>query len=96
VHVAHQRGEFWAVQYHPEYDLVDVARLGILRAPQLVAQGDFADAAAAAAFIADLEALHADRGRRDLVFRLGVGAGVLDEAVRTVEVRNWLAHLQRR
>ncbi len=90
VHVAHRRGVFWAVQYHPEYDLVDIARLGILRAPQLIAQGGFTDTADAAAYLADVEALHADRGRRDLVDRLGVGAGVLDARLRTTEARNWL------
>lgn len=93
VHVAHQRGIFWGVQYHPEYDLLDVARLGILRAPQLIAQGCFTDAAAAAAYLADIEALHADRGRRDLTYRLGVGAGVLDARLRTCEARNWLDRL---
>jgi len=93
VHVAHARGVFWAVQYHPEYDLEDVARLGVLRAPQLIAQGDLADAADAETFLRQLEALHADRTRRDLRYRLAVGRDVLDPAIRTREARNWLDHL---
>lgn len=93
VAVRHGRGEFWAVQYHPEYDLLDVARLGILRVPQLVAQGDFAGDGDAAAFLRDLETLHDARERRDLRYRLAVGRAVLDPAIRTREVHNWLTHL---
>ena len=93
VHVEHDGGVFWAVQYHPEYDLVDVARLGVLRAPQLIEQGFFADAADAAGFLRQLEALHADRSRRDLAYRLGVDGDVLDPRVRTREARNWLERL---
>ena len=93
VHVAHGRGVFWAVQYHPEYDLIDVAKLGILRAPQLIAQGFFADAADATGFLQQLETLHADRSRRDLIYRLAVDADVLDARVRTCEPRNWLERM---
>ena len=93
VSVAHDRGVFWAVQYHPEYDLIDVAKLGILRAPQLIAQGFFADAGDADGFLRQLEALHADRSRRDLAYRLGVDRDLLDAAIRTREPRNWLDRL---
>jgi GMP synthase (glutamine-hydrolysing) len=93
VHVEQDGGVFWAVQYHPEYDLIDVARLGVLRAPQLTEQGFFADAADAGGFLRQLEALHADRSRRDLAYRLGVDADVLDPRIRTCEARNWLERL---
>ena len=96
VHVEHGRGVFWAVQYHPEYDLIDVARLGILRGPQLISQGFFADAARVDAYLADLEALQADRARADLRYRLAVDDDVLDPERRTVEVRNWLERLVKR
>ncbi|MEZ4384239.1 MAG: type 1 glutamine amidotransferase [Nannocystaceae bacterium] len=92
VHVRRGAGEFWAVQYHPEYELLDVAQLGILRAPQLVAQGFFRDAADASSYLGELEALHAAPARRDLSYRLAVGGDVLDPAIRTREVRNWLDH----
>lgn len=93
VHVEHNGGVFWAVQYHPEYDLHDVARLGVLRAPQLIRQGLFTDAEDASGFLHQLEALHADRSRTDLMYRLAAGSDVLDERVRTREARNWLDHL---
>ena len=45
---------FWAVQYHPEYDLHEVASLGRIRKAELVAQGSFESAEAAEAWIDDL------------------------------------------
>ncbi len=93
VHVEQERGVFWAVQYHPEYDLIDIARLGVLRAPQLIRQGCFTDAADATAFLHQLEDLHANRSRADLAYRLAVGRDVLDPVTRTCEPRNWLDRL---
>jgi GMP synthase (glutamine-hydrolysing) len=90
VHVEHDGGVFWAVQYHPEYGLHDVARLGVLRAPQLIQQGFFTDATDANGFLHQLEALQADPSRTDLRYRLVAGSDVLDTQVRTREVRNWL------
>lgn len=85
--------EFWAVQYHPEYDLREVARLARLRAPGLVAQGTFRDEAAARAWAAEAEALAADPGRGDLAWRLAVDRDVLDDGLRQLEVRNWIERL---
>ncbi len=90
VRVRYGAGEFWAVQYHPEYELVDVAQLGILRSRQLIDQGFFAGDEDARRYMAELAALGAEPGRRDLGFRLGVGDDVLDQEIRTLEVRNWL------
>jgi GMP synthase (glutamine-hydrolysing) len=88
-------GRFWALQYHPEYDAHEVASLCRLRKAELVAQGTFADDAAADDWIARLEALHADPANAALAVSLGVDASLLDFAHRTVEVRNWLASLGR-
>lgn len=84
---------FWAVQYHPEYDLHEVASLARLRSKELVEQGTFPSADDAHAYVDDLESLHQDPGREDLKRRLGVDASLLDPDLRTLEVRNWLASL---
>lgn len=84
---------FWAVQYHPEYDLHEVASLARLRRTELIAQGTFANAEAADGFIADLEALHEDPARDDVRSRRALDESVLDPDLRTLEVRNWLASL---
>jgi len=83
-------GTFFAVQYHPEYDLHEVASLARLRERELIDQGSFASQAELRAWVDDLEALHADPGRADLAQKLRLGPSVLDERERTVEVRNWL------
>ena len=93
VAVERGRGRFWALQYHPEYDAHEVAALCRLRKAELVAQGTFADDAAADDYVAKLEALHADPSDAALAASLGVGPDLLDFEQRTVEVRNWLASL---
>ena len=95
VDVSHAAGRFWAVQWHPEYDLHELASLCRLRAEELVAQGTFAGRAAAEAWIEGAEALHAKPDNDALAERLGAGPALLDEAVRTLEVANWLASLPR-
>jgi len=92
VDVHHANGRFWAVQYHPEYDLHEVARLCQLRSAELVKQGTFRDVGAAVDYIDRLETLHADSTRQDLAFLLGLDEDVLDPEQRQLEVGNWLRY----
>ena len=39
--VKHKKGVFWAPQYHPEYDLHEVARLILAREEKLIKQNYF-------------------------------------------------------
>lgn len=90
VSVNRGRGSFWAVQYHPEYDLHEVAALCILRGDELVRQGTFADKAAAQTYIDQLETLHADPTRDDIVDALRIDRALLDPVQRRIEVANWI------
>jgi GMP synthase (glutamine-hydrolysing) len=83
--------DFWAVQYHPEYDAAEVAALTRLRADELVAQGTFADRPAADAFARDLDEIASDPTSPKAAER-GFGDDLLDESIRTREVANWLRH----
>jgi len=94
VDVAAGAASFWALQYHPEYDLHEVASLGRLRADELVGQRSFRDRAALDAWLEELEALHRDPTRKELIRSLQLGPDLLDEDLRTREVRNWLATLR--
>ncbi len=89
--VTHEGGSFWSVQYHPEYDLHEIARLTYVRRQKLVELGFFADEAAALDYVGKLEALHQDSGRKDLAWLLGIDADVMNADVRRTEVRNWIA-----
>ncbi|MBW2280079.1 MAG: type 1 glutamine amidotransferase [Deltaproteobacteria bacterium] len=86
-------GRFWAVQYHPEYDLNEIASLARLRSDRLVAEGQFADDGAVRAWADGLDALHADPSQVALAASLGVPESLLDPDQRTLELRNWLESL---
>ena len=85
--------EVWGLQYHPEYNLHEMARLMFCRLEKLVKLKLFADEAAGLAHIDQLEALYVDPSRADIASALDINPDVMDESLRTVEVRNWINHL---
>ena len=84
------RGTFWGVQYHPEYDYVDIAAAAERYGETLVTEGMFRDAAALAAFAAELRALQANPSNTPLLWKYGLGPALRSEALRLLEIRNWL------
>ena len=93
VSVDYLGGTFWGLQYHPEYDLHEMARLTWCRIDKMVGLGFFADRKAGEAHVAMLEALHDDPGRQDLAWKLGVDKDVMDKDYRRTEVHNWIEKL---
>ncbi len=93
VSVTHSQGTFWALQYHPEYDLHEMARLIYCRKQKLVDKGFFADLDTAQRFVDRLELLHQNPTRTDLAFQLGIDADVMDPNIRQSEVKNWIEQL---
>lgn len=93
VAVKHGKGEFWGLQYHPEYDLHEMARLVYCRIDRLIKDGFFKDRKAGEDYVTLMETLHADPKRKDIAWLLGVDADVMDRKVRCVEVVNWLQRL---
>ncbi len=89
--IRHDGAVAWGVQYHPEFTLADIAVVIRRYGSRIIREGFFADLAARDAYTADLEAL----GRapdKALAWRYGIDASVLDDAVRTTEIANWIAH----
>ncbi len=93
VAVTHQGGVFWGLQYHPEYDLHELARLCYCRKQKLVEKGFFRELDEAQKFVDQLEALHQDPGRKDIAWLLGIDEDVMNEDIRRAEVYNWINHL---
>jgi GMP synthase (glutamine-hydrolysing) len=93
VSIHHQGGLMWAIQYHPEYDLHEIARLMHCRTEKLINLGFFSNSDNAAAYIASLEALHESPDQKDLAWQLGIDADVMNPDVRQIEVRNWIEQL---
>jgi GMP synthase (glutamine-hydrolysing) len=90
VAVTHKGGQFWGLQYHPEYDLHELARLCYCRKQKLTDMGFFRDLEAAQDYVDRLEALHQDPARKDIAWLLGIDDDVMNEDIRLVEVRNWI------
>jgi GMP synthase (glutamine-hydrolysing) len=88
--VRHGNGSFWAVQYHPEYNLHDMARLITARAPKLLREGFFRTPEDLRDYVEKLEALHRDPDRKDLRSQLDIGDDVLTDELRQLEFRNWI------
>jgi len=91
--VTHKGGQFWAVQYHPEYDLHELARLTFCRIKKLMGIGYFRSEAEGRQYVDDLEALFKDSSRKDIAWRLGIDNDVISADIRQVEVRNWIRKL---
>jgi GMP synthase (glutamine-hydrolysing) len=91
--VTHKKGTFWALQYHPEYDLHEMARLLVAREERMLNEGFFQNHDELAGLVERLEALHREPGRKDLRWQLGIDDDLLDPKVRQCEVKNWIEQL---
>ena len=81
---------FWAVQYHPEFDFHEIAGLAHGRRDALIAQGIFHDHDQAGQFVNEMRALDTAPLRTDLAWKYGADDDVMDPGVKTREVQNWL------
>ena len=84
------RGTFWGVQYHPEYDFQDIAAAAERYGATLVGEGMFSDAAALAAYAADLRVLQERPADSPLAWKHGLGPALTDPAIRLREIQNWI------
>ena len=91
--VTHKNGIFWGLQYHPEYNLYEMARLTWCRRDKLVELGFFKDQESAEDYVSLLELLHKDPNRKDIAWILGIDEDLIDESIRCVEVKNWIEKL---
>jgi GMP synthase (glutamine-hydrolysing) len=90
--IRYKAGTFWGTQYHPEYDLNEIATVIIRYGQRLVQAGFFADMPALTAFVDDVRALHAEPTRKDLAWRYALAEDVLDPSSRHIELKRWIDH----
>jgi GMP synthase (glutamine-hydrolysing) len=86
----HRRATFWGVQYHPEYDYVDIAAAAERYGATLVEEGLFSDIAALHDFAAELRQLQVRPTDTSLLWKHGLGPAMANESLRLLELRNWL------
>jgi GMP synthase (glutamine-hydrolysing) len=91
--VRHDQGIFWATQYHPEYNLYEMARLISARAEPLVREGFFETTDKVQAYAAKMHDLHQNPESTELRQALNVGDDILGAEIREQELRNWIDHL---
>jgi hypothetical protein len=80
----------WAVQYHPEYPLREVAAIVRRIGTRLIEEGFFADEIDIKTFAQDLDTLDRDPACKRLAWRHGVSKNVLEKRLRVSEVANWV------
>ena len=86
------RSEVWAVQYHPEFDLMTLANLYRLYADDMVTQGFFADRAGLDQHVALIAGLAANPDDMGLAWQLGVDGDITTPANRRAEIINWVEY----
>ncbi len=91
--VTHKNGTFWAVQYHPEYNLHEIARLIVAREEKLVAAGFFKGPDDLTVLVNRMEELFDNSDRKDLRWQLAIDDDVLSDEVRQCEFVNWINKL---
>jgi GMP synthase (glutamine-hydrolysing) len=88
---AFARGTFWGVQYHPEYDYLDIAAAAERYGKTLISEGMFCDDTALATFAAELRRLQTNPSDAALLWKHALGPAMRSESLRLLEIRNWLA-----
>jgi len=91
--VRYLNGIFWGLQYHPEYNLHEMARLICAREERLIKQGMFEDHEDVMAYVDRLEAVYADPGLKYIRWQLKLDDDVVDPEIYECEFANWIKHL---
>jgi GMP synthase (glutamine-hydrolysing) len=86
------KSQIWAVQYHPEYDLAQIAMMMQLYANDLIMQGFFIDKADSKAYVSKIQALYENPKNKALAWQLGIGETILNDRQRRAEIINWITH----
>ena len=92
VEVIHENGVFWSTQYHPEYNLYELARLIISREEILTRENYTNNHKDLIEYAEQLEAIYKDPSRKDLRWKLGIDDDLLSDEIRELEFVNWLKY----
>jgi len=91
--VTHKKGTFWSTQYHPEYNLNEMASLIMAREEKLTNLGFYEGHEDLQLMVDRMRLLHEQQDRKDLRWQLAIDDDVLDDAVRQCEFGNWIEKL---
>ena len=88
--IHHERGSFFALQYHIEYNFGEIAGLARARGEGLLSDGFFDSAAALQQYIEDCLALNENRSDDAMRQRLSANDEVIKRDIRQQDFINWL------
>jgi len=91
--VTHKKGTFWSVQYHPEYNLHEMACLIIAREEKLMELGFFREPEELKTLVDKMKVLYKDPDRKDLRWQIVIDDDVLSDEIKECEFRNWINEL---
>ncbi|MCL4393324.1 MAG: type 1 glutamine amidotransferase [Chloroflexi bacterium] len=91
--VKHGKGTFWATQYHPEYNLYEMARLLIARKQPLTDEGFFHSTDEVDKLAENMIELYKRPDSKPLRDLLKIGDDILTTQIRQQELRNWVDYL---
>ncbi len=91
--VTHKKGTFWSVQYHPEYNLHEMACLIIAREEKLIEGGFVRKPEELKTMVDKMKTLNQEPNRKDLRWQLVIDDDVLSSEIKECEFRNWLSEL---
>lgn len=91
--VTYKEGTFWSVQYHPEYNLHEMACLITAREEKLIELGFFQSPEELKKLVDKMKLLFKEPDRKDLRWQLVIDDDVLCGDIKECEVRNWIKEL---
>ncbi len=83
----------WAVQYHPEYDPIDLAAVAMRYGNRLVEEGLYSSESSLRDFVDDLHRLQAEPDNSEVAQKYALDVSITDQQIRFVELTNWLTTL---
>ena len=87
--IKYKNGEFWAPQYHPEYNFKEMAKLLLARKEKLIRQRHFDTDEQVMEVHDDFIALE-QSPTKHLMWKYGVGEAITKRKMRELEFFNWL------
>lgn len=91
--VTHKKGTFWSVQYHPEYNLHEMACLIIAREELLMELEFFKEPEDLKSLVDKMKILYKEPDRKDLRWQIVIDDDVLSDEIKECEFRNWIQEL---
>ena len=90
--IQYLNGTAWTIQYHPEYDLLELAYLIQARTNKLIQMNFFQNQQAVLTYSNELIELYNNPNRYDISWKYGIDEYVLDENIRFIEPKNWIKY----